>query len=79
MTRLYTVCINLDNEDMDPTTWEGGLPEAVCAGLSQVIYQINKSGKVELVCTDRETGEPVVICKIVEHNDPILKPSIITH
>lgn len=73
MTRLYTVCINLDHEDMNPSGWEGGLPEAICAGLSQVTHNIAVSGQVELVCTDRKTGEPVVVCKIIEHDAPVLK------
>ena len=73
MTRLYTVCINLDHEDMNPSDWEGGLPEAICAGLAQIIHQIEVSGQVELVCTDRETGEHVVISKIIEHDAPVLK------
>ena len=75
MTKLYLVLLDLDCKDMDPTTWEGGLPEAICAGLSQVIHQIDCSGKLELVCTDRESGQPVVICKVVDHNDLILKPT----
>lgn len=73
MTKLYTVCINLDHADMDPSLWEGGLPEAICAGLAQVIRQIEVSGEVELVCTDRQTGEHVVISKIIEHEAPVLK------
>lgn len=73
MTCLYTVVINLDHEDMNPSDWEGGLPEAICAGLAQVIHQIEVSGKIELVCTDRETGEPVVVSKIIEHDAPVMR------
>ncbi len=73
MTRLYTVCINLDHEDMNPSEWGGGLPEAIYEALAAITYQIEVSKQVELVCTDRKTGEPVVVCKIIEHDAPVLK------
>lgn len=73
MTRLYTVCINLDHPDMDPSEWGGGLPEAIYEALAAIMYQIEVSKQVELVCTDRETGEHVVICKVIEHDAPVLK------
>lgn len=73
MTKLYTVVINLDHKDMNPDTWEGGLPTAICAALDQLISRIQDTKIIELVCTDRETGEHVLISKIVDHDAPVLK------